>query len=61
MSMIVAASYGFSVRRSMTSRSIPSCASFSAASSERGTMIEVATTVSVLAGRRTSALPSGTM
>ena len=53
---MVAVSIGRSVRRSMTSASMPSPASISAASSARCTMIEVATIVTSRPSRRTTRL-----
>jgi hypothetical protein len=61
LSTIVAVSSGRSERGSMTSASIPSPATISAASSARDTMIPVATIVISAPERRTSALPIGTV
>ena len=53
-------SSGRSERRSITSASMPSAASVSAASNARPTMIEKAATVTSLPVRATAALPMGT-
>ena len=59
-STIVSMSSGRIVRRSITSASIPSSASFSAAFSARSTISEKAVMVTSPPSRRTLALPIGT-
>ena len=56
---IVSTSSGDSVRGSITSTLVPAAASSSAASSARSTIAAIATTVTSLPARRTSATPSG--
>ena len=56
---IVSRSSGDSVRGSITSALVPDAASRSAASSARSTIAEMATIVTSLPLRRTSATPSG--